>query len=258
MVSKYNNTEMRTGLIARAIFRFKESTVLQVVAAAAIGVGLAFAVSVYKHPTFNTVGRSMSPTLQPGDVVVTSRVDQISKRGKIALFDINKLPEKQRKLLDSKSSTPMYVKRVVGLPGDNISFDASNGAITSINKQNLPAPLFTKEAGFKLVDVDHKATKIVVKPHFVDAGDYKHSVHLMMSRYSELNKEQKALLDKLIRKIQPEFLGAKIIGDVVSITVPKGHYFIMSDNRTMGIDSRHFGFVPFNALVSVVNKKIED
>jgi signal peptidase I len=258
MVSKYKNTEMRTGLIDRAIFRFKKSMTLQLLVAATAGVGLAFAVAIYKHPTFNTVGRSMEPTLQPGDVVVTSRVDQISKRGEIALFDINKLPKKQREFLDTQSSTPMYVKRVVGLPGDNISFDASNGAILSINKRNVPKPLFTKEPGFKLVDIDNKATKIIVKPHFVDVGDYSHRVHLMMSRYSELNEAQTALHDKLTRKIQPDLLGAEVNGDVVSILVPKGHYFIMSDNRTLGADSRHFGFVPFNALVSVVNKKIEE
>jgi signal peptidase I len=67
---------------------------------------------------------SMEPTLLRGDLLLVEKVDTRTKRGDVVLFQP---PDSLRDIITNNgsqlSSTSLFVKRVVGLPGDNINLD---------------------------------------------------------------------------------------------------------------------------------------
>ena len=107
-----------------------------------------------------------------------------------------------------------FIKRVIGLPGDRISY--TNKRLTINGREILQ-----KEIGFE-TDYDKDIAMPVIA------------------------KEEQ--LGKVIHRIyiNPREPDVNYIKDLV---VPKGHYFVMGDNRDNSSDSRFFGFVPEENLV---------
>lgn len=103
-----------------------------------------------------------------------------------------------------------YIKRVVGLPGDKISY---------VNKQLIingkPVPLQY-------------------------LGDYS---YVRDEGYIQNAQEYREVLGKHVHDIliQPD---QNELSNFPTITVPPGHYFAMGDNRDDSSDSRVWGFVP--------------
>lgn len=87
----------------------------------------------------NIHGPSMEPTLYDGDLVVLETTDTI-QRDQIAVFD---LPTEWANLVD-ESTEANLIKRVVGLPGDKITFEgqtvsiaSKDGATLSLNEPKI-------------------------------------------------------------------------------------------------------------------------
>lgn len=80
--------------------------------AVAVATGLAARAVYDRYGRFEISEASMSPTLRPGDYVVTDRSDQPAHRGAIVVFE--------------HPGRPAFylVKRIVGLPGESLSIDA--------------------------------------------------------------------------------------------------------------------------------------
>lgn len=83
-----------------------------------------FKVSPYR--LVNVHGPSMNPTLTDGDLIVLSTHEN-PERDEIAVFD---LPEEWKSTVQ-QSTEAKLIKRVVGLPGDSITFNGSTVAIDS-------------------------------------------------------------------------------------------------------------------------------
>jgi signal peptidase I len=196
-----------------------------------IGVALmiALAVRVFLYQPFNIPSGSMKSTLLVGDYLFASKFSygysrysfpfgvipfqgrlfgSEPKRGDVVIF---KLP---------RDNATDYIKRVIGLPGDEILV---RGGIVYLNGQALPqTPAGTyvgpEEGGRP-------------KPRFEETlpNGVKHYV---------LHWEREAELD-----------------NAGPFKVPAGHYFMMGDNRDDSIDSRvpsswrGVGFVPHENLV---------
>lgn len=162
---------------------------------------------------FRIPSGSMYPTLEIGDFIVVNKfayglklpVTQTKivpigepKRGDVVVFKYPKDPDVD------------YIKRVIGLPGDKITYI---GRTVFVNGEPL-------------------------KQSFV--GTYKgHDAGANMTGTSEVQetfpsgKKHLILLDK-----------DKYSQDMKTVTVPPGHYFMMGDNRDYSNDSRFWGFVP--------------
>ncbi|KUJ71883.1 signal peptidase I [Thiomicrospira sp. WB1] len=161
---------------------------------------------------FRIPSGSMYPTLQIGDFIVVNKF----------AYGI-KLPVTQTKLIDTgepergdvavfkypKDPNVDYIKRIVGLPGDEISYIERT---LFINGQ----PAMQQALG----EYDGEG-----------AGNIMDGTALIQESLDE--RTHRILLDH-----------QKSSQDLVSVTVPEGHYFVMGDNRDHSNDSRFWGFVP--------------
>ncbi|MFM8901206.1 MAG: signal peptidase I [Burkholderiales bacterium] len=180
---------------------------------------------------FKIPSGSMIPTLLVGDLILVNkfhygvRLPVINKkiianndpqRGDVMVF---------RYPLDTNVD---YIKRVVGVPGDEIRYSNQrlylNGQQVGITA--LPdfydddARRYAKQFSEKLGAVDHRILVDLERPSFLPANNS--FPFAETCRYS---------------------------AEGVTCKVPPGHYFVMGDNRDNSQDSRYWGFVPDENIV---------
>lgn len=168
---------------------------------------------------FKIPSGSMIPTLLIGDFIVVNkfsyglRLPVFNKRfiaigeperGDVMVF---RYPEDER---------INYIKRVIGLPGDTITY---RNKVLFINGE----PVVQDNQG-AWVGEGINRNRPGARP---------------VLRLEQLAEEPHQIL------IHPEVPDR----DVRSWTVPDGHYFVLGDNRDQSLDSRAWGFVPEDNLV---------
>lgn len=190
-----------------------------------------FVMRSFLFEPFKIPSGSMIPTLEVGDLilvnkyhygirlpVINQKIIPINdpKRGDVVVF---------RYPVDPRND---YIKRVVGLPGDEVSY---LNQVLRINGQPVPTqPLgdqyddeamrYMMRLSEKLGEVEHRIQREKQPGYFTGP------------RYDFPNRDQ--------CRYSPEGVVCK---------VPAGHYFVMGDNRDNSEDSRYWGFVPDQNLV---------
>ncbi len=202
---------------------------------------------------FNIPSSSMVPTLYTGDFIVVNKTAYglrlpithtkildtgAPERGDVAVF---RYPVNEK---------IYFIKRVIGLPGDTVSFDND---VISINGKPVATSATEYQMPQRLTDQ--------MLPQAINGTPLSSAARAALGR-----EEEK------YARYQTETLGAhtykvRYVGDVHaaqaapfllehssetatsagtkwSITVPEGQYFVMGDNRDRSEDGRFWGFVP--------------
>ena len=176
---------------------------------------LVFVIRTFIVEPFKIPSGSMMPTLIAGDFIA---VNKFSYGLRLPVF--NKLifetgsPQRGDVFVFHYPKDPSiyYIKRVIGLPGDNIKYENKKLFVNDIEVSQTYTSIYKYSLKQDL--------EVSAKEFVEDHGDYSHSI--------------------LIHDIPSES---------VEFVVPDGHYFAMGDNRDNSSDSRVWGFVPDELLV---------
>ncbi|MEM6161893.1 signal peptidase I [Erwinia sp. P6884] len=222
---------------------------------------LVFIVRSFVYEPFQIPSGSMMPTLLIGDFILVEKYaygikDPITqttliptghpKRGDIAVF---KYPENPS--LD-------YIKRVVGLPGDRVSYDPQSktvtinpacGTGTSCDKALAVTYSDVKPSDFIQTFSGFDGNKEGNGFYQVPQGDTMRGGLRLATRNETLGDVTHSILLVTQAQSQASAYYQQPGQPQSSWVVPEGMYFMMGDNRDNSADSRYWGFVPERNLV---------
>jgi signal peptidase I len=180
---------------------------------------------------FKIPSGSMLPTLESGDLILVNKFNYgvrlpVINRKIVANGD----PARGDVIVFRYPPDPRidYIKRVVGLPGDEVAWlnktlsvngqAVATGALPDYYDED--SQRYTQQKNETLGPVNHRILLRADRPPFVSGVE------------SFPNRE-----------------ACRYSAEGVTCKVPPGHYFVMGDNRDNSIDSRYWGFVPDRNLV---------
>ncbi|MBC7453145.1 MAG: signal peptidase I [Massilia sp.] len=195
-------------------------------------IALVFFLRSFLFEPFKIPSSSMVPTLVIGDLILVNKFT----------YGV-RLPVLNRKIIDvgdpqrgdvmvfkyPKDMTQDYIKRVIGVPGDKITYE---------NKR---------------LTVNDKAVEYTALDDYLedDSLEYRQQFkeNLTSVEHRILNSRNRATIDLGAVDSFPQRDACVYAYDKFTCIVPEGNYFMMGDNRDNSLDSRYWGFVPNKNIV---------
>ena len=192
---------------------------------------IVFLLRSFVFEPFKIPSGSMIPTLLIGDLILVNKFTyglrlpvantrltegHAVQRGDVVVFRYPPKPSVD------------YIKRVIGLPGDEVSY--LNKRLT-INGKEVPQTAVS--------DFFDESTMEYFKQFNEQLGDVRHNIIVDTRRAAFIgNPDAFPYRDNCRYSIEG-----------VTCKVPEGHFFMMGDNRDNSLDSRYWGFVPEGNII---------
>lgn len=221
-----------------------------VVGTAIVGLYAASAYVLHQYPTFRVEGVSMMPSIQPASQQRTTLIEDAPSRYDTVIVDVTKIDDTY---VDHPNGS--YIKRVIGMPGDTLAFKKSDGSLLAINNKKIT---FERNVNFRSFTLTSKreSTKGAAfrsEAFSFSLGGVNFPVYIADQKaFASSNSKTQEYLSEFFRFPWLENHGQK--ENIYEVTIPKGNYFVLSDNMVAGTDSRHFGPVPKDAITHKVDQ----
>ena len=164
----------------------------------------------------------MVPTIEDSESVFVSYLDRVD-RFDVVIAKIT--PEDNIGIL----SEQYYIKRVIGMPGDRVTWNWSNSTLKIngelINEGYFPSDYLNSERDKEKAGLSKEQINRISEAESFD-GEF---------TYKKYNKDTKKY-------------------EIITTTIiPDGYYFVMGDNRNQGgsKDSRVIGLIPSKNIIGV-------
>ncbi len=188
---------------------------------------------------------SMEPTIITGDHVLVNKTAYDIRLPLIgtSLFRTSE-PQRGDVIVfqDPTERHPRLIKRLVGLPGDQLSIRDGwvylNGQELEVSDANLPSPLIEQDRPNNLDRLFYETIPTSINPREPSRA---HQVRLTQSQVRHLVRRD------------PE--GSNPYPPL-TLVVPAGHYFFMGDNRDRSADSREWGFATRDQILGKAKRVI--
>ena len=205
-------------------------------------IAVVFVLRSFLFEPFKIPSGSMIPTLWVGDLILVNkfhygvRLPVINlkitdgnpvERGDVMVF---RYPPKPN--LD-------YIKRVIGLPGDEIAYLNKQLTINGQTAPKTPLPDFFEEDSLRYIKQFEERIPLGDKP---EASVTSVRLHRLLN-----DADRPAFVPGADEFVFKDNCRYTVEG--VTCKVPAGHYFMMGDNRDNSLDSRYWGFVPEKNIV---------
>jgi signal peptidase I len=222
------DTSGRTALAAKIL---KQPTWVEYSGSFFPVIALVFFLRSFLYEPFKIPSSSMVPTLQIGDLILVNkftygvRLPIINKK----IIEVNN-PQRGDVMVFKYPKDPSldYIKRVIGVPGDKITYKNKRLTVNGKEISYKPLPDY--------LDEEHLSYS---RQFLENLGGVKHRI---------LNDERApSYVPNPDAFPQHELCTYNVEG--FSCTVPAGQYFMMGDNRDNSLDSRYWGFVPDQNIV---------
>ena len=195
-------------------------------------IALVFFLRSFLYEPFKIPSSSMVPTLVVGDLILVNkftygvRLPILNKK----VIEVND-PQRGDVMVFKypKDLSQDYIKRVVGVPGDKISY------------KNKRLTVNGKPAEYTALDDYLDDERPVYHKQLRE--------NLMGVSHHILNDEMAPTLTLSEVREFPHKEACSYNDDGFTCVVPEGNYFMMGDNRDNSADSRYWGFVPNRNIV---------